>query len=607
MLLSINNENNTSWLSNSNYPENYQAKSYTKDITLGKENFTKTWTYTLVLQWSLNNNPAYNTNAETIKLTITPNPNTINWKSNNWDFKFETRRNNGIPTAIWNPYANLKDEYKYIFDVKDWFGNQIDNNKFSWLTYTWVSTPTPVWWKHWVQLDQVWAVNWSNKDISFVVFSGQPWEYTEKFNVKLKHWNPDGSLSWRNIETLIPSVPNKRNFKEVIDSLKIEVKEPKSNTWDWSPQVWTEQNYRLLLQDIKENWNTVLLWGNISNWKVTWWLKDKVKFVWDSEWKYKFTEFNQIGNSFTFNPENVNLQFTALFDVLAQNEFLKTPSLWIKSKEVEVNYDIRNGNRSYNWAKSLLSEIGINSCEVPTVWVKIIWNMQNFWKDGTTATNKFTDISKSDMAWIVSKNANDLIRNMKSWTTVNWVRYEVKNVTIPWDLKGEKNVNISWDLQEETLIVKWWNVFINNNLNTSGKKLWIIVLSENGKGWNIFVTNNVSNINAFIYAEWSIRSAKDENWTQTYEDKDLLNKLDIKWSLFTKNTIWWAINSWEGFLLPWWVKTTDFKEAQKYDLNFMRKVPFSCSWSEEEKANYYSVKIEYDQKIQSNPPKGFTK
>jgi hypothetical protein len=79
--------------------------------------------------------------------------------------------------------------------------------------------------------------------------------------------------------------------------------------------------------------------------------------------------------------------------------------------------------------------------------------------------------------------------------------------------------------------------------------------------------------------------------------------LELTWSLFTRNTIWWAVwwieNVWQDFLLPWGQKIKDFDLAQVYDLNYVRKTPI-CNPED------YAFLIRYDSRIQINPPKGFS-
>ena len=206
-----------------------------------------------------------------------------------------------------------------------------------------------------------------------------------------------------------------------------------------------------------------------------------------------------------------------------------------------------------------------------------------------------SNLVKWEFRWKIKKNVYSLIKSMTNGSVVNWVKY------IDWS-----NIEISWnDLWYETLIVKNWNVIINWDLNSDNKKLWIIVLKDNylidsdyNNMWNIYINKNVNQINAIIYADWAFRSA-DKNWN-IYQDSELNTRLKLIWSLFTRNTIWWAVKASTAYTLPWWQETTDFNLASVYDLNYIRKVNNLCNWPDD-----YSFLIKYNSSIQTDPPKGF--
>jgi hypothetical protein len=169
------------------------------------------------------------------------------------------------------------------------------------------------------------------------------------------------------------------------------------------------------------------------------------------------------------------------------------------------------------------------------------------------------------------KDAYSYIKNMKSWDILDWVKY------IEWE-----DISISWNnLDYETLVIKNWNVIIDWNLNTSWNKLWIMVLKDSYdtnydyiNSWNIYINNNVTYINALFYADWWIISSQNGNpYTEdsTSRTYDLNNQLTIKWSIFTRNTIWWAVLSWWYYIMPGGSKTNDFDKAMIYDLNYLRR------------------------------------
>jgi hypothetical protein len=87
---------------------------------------------------------------------------------------------------------------------------------------------------------------------------------------------------------------------------------------------------------------------------------------------------------------------------------------------------------------------------------------------------------------------------------------------------------------------------------------------KSDKWWNIYVASNVKNINAVIYADWWLISS-DSSWVPYEEDKfvrtdDLQKQLIMKWTLFTRNTIWWAIlASWHIIKTTTWTVDVDAK------------------------------------------------
>ena len=89
----------------------------------------------------------------------------------------------------------------------------------------------------------------------------------------------------------------------------------------------------------------------------------------------------------------------------------------------------------------------------------------------------------------------------------------------------------------------------------------------------------------------------------SYNDNELESKLTFNGSLFTRNTIGWAVIAGTSYTLPWWEEVSDFDLAEIYDLNFIRKVPKTCDWDDE---NDYSFIIKYNSSIQTNPPKWFS-
>jgi hypothetical protein len=104
-------------------------------------------------------------------------------------------------------------------------------------------------------------------------------------------------------------------------------------------------------------------------------------------------------------------------------------------------------------------------------------------------------------------------------------------------------------------------------------------------------------MNAHFFADGALRSA-NLNGVE-YKDSLLWAKLRMKWTLFTRNTIWGWILAGSDYLLPWGTSTLNRVLASTYDLNYIRRA--QVCWEVDD----YSFLIEYDPTIQTNPPKGF--
>jgi hypothetical protein len=380
---------------------------------------------------------------------------------------------------------------------------------------------------------------------------------------------------------------NETEFKSPF-SLKLEIKSW-SDEWNWQPLIWIDQLYRLtLLKNAEVNISNGIL-NSISEEKIHTY-SSGTTVNWHIWWK-----FTTVNSNPTINNANFNLNkwtFTGAINVNRDENVLLAPV--VKANEILISYSIAWKNVQY-----LLPEVKIEWCERDTLWVKVLWTLQADWQANITGQeDNFSDLSTSEMRGIIKKNATELTRWMKDWDVVNWLKYvEGRSIILP-DTDFSKY---------DTIVVKNGNVLINGDI-TSLK--WIIVLKDNYNirndyqtTWNVYVANNVENINAVIYADWALISSSSTTHSP-YNYEELTKPLKIKWSLFTRNTIGWSIEWTLGkILLPGgWQATTDTDKilAWYYDLNNIRMWWSSCA----EDAPF-PLTIEYDSRIQTNPPKGF--
>lgn len=406
-----------------------------------------------------------------------------------------------------------------------------------------------------------------------------------------------------------------------------------TNIWKISLNVWWVD---MILSNISYSFNKPLIWyiqASIDNWSSWNALPSLGTLL-----KYKLS-YDNIGSIVISNYfiENFASKIFPISNYLEiQNKSISTSTLntnwtifssrintssdvidvlpvaWLQVEKPAISYNLWWEIIKYFLSKNELPD-DISPLKITWeqfLWVKIIWILQWDWKQSITwQQSNFSDIYPFNLKTNIRKSAFKYISSMKSWEISNWVKY------IEWE-----DITISWVQNYETLVVKNWNVIINWDLNKTWKKLWIIVLKDSydsnidyNTSWNIYIDSNVTYVNSLFYADWWVISSKNSNpyiedsTTRSYE----LNKqLTIKWTLVTRNTIWWAILSWGDYLLPWNSKTADFDKAMIYDLNYLRRWNDWCdkNWNLNcnDNGEYREpVVIIFDSNLSNNPPKLF--
>lgn len=221
----------------------------------------------------------------------------------------------------------------------------------------------------------------------------------------------------------------------------------------------------------------------------------------------------------------------------------------------------------------------------------------------------------------IRKNIGILSRNLPSNQKNSWFNtYNIlgdKLFYINTDT-SEKNIHYSSILAQNldtirSIIIIWWNLIIDTNIDQKNIPIWIIVLKDaNNIWWNIYVQENVQHIVAGIFTEWSLFSG--ENSTNIYNDTptEAINgkpkQLYIYGSIISRNTVWWAMQTAQP-VCPYNI-TCDFIAALPYDLNYFRA--FQASGATDPNRAYidtslddYSLIIEHDPRLLVNPPPWF--
>lgn len=519
------------------------------------------WSNTLTLKW-------------TVSVWSCENNNNVTMYANNYDtcnIKVDIKFN--IKTGLLEDNKSIVWSNKAVWEIFD--NSMQKSNLINWV----------------YDLNTNNALNFEN--VSNSVISGSNLDYSFNINwIKARtpfartNWSVKFKLRWLNDFLTFQTNNIVYSFnKPYIWKLNVV-----DNSWSiltgWLV-AWTEQNLKL----IKENKSLVTDIINIfslSNYKESLGL----------EWNYAF--FGAVNNPDTNNIiHNIIIDYTWNETVWAPTVFAK-PYIEYKVDNHIVKYQLWEDTAPTNTTNSTYNDNSkITLSWKDFLWVKILWSQQLFWKYTLTKQEgNFSDIlKKAELRRDIRKNAYTIIKWMNSWESL-WKIYYIK-----W------NKNIS-DLNTEnidTIIVKDWNLVIDRNID---KTLWIIVLKDNyvvgwdmTKWWNVYITSNVTYIDAIIYADWWLIS----KYYSSNRTEELNKQLVLKWSLFTRNTVWWAIKSIQGnYLLPGGKTTNSFSEAREYDLDYIRR------WNEWALLNNndlfndrYPFVILYNSQIQINPPKWF--
>lgn len=367
-------------------------------------------------------------------------------------------------------------------------------------------------------------------------------------------------------------------------------------------------------------WTVNILWDDLKIWtEQTLELTPGITSCSNCDWLYLIDNYSNsldVTDSTNYIIQNINwetgLNSSPLINstinfiwywLLWSTELKTNPNIWYNLWGEQVRYVLSNTNSSSD-------DSYIISWTSEFIWVKIIWDSELSGKyEITWQDENISSTIKSDIRKDLRESAYRFISSMNSWDVINWVKY------VEW------NIEISWNISYETLVVKNWNVTITDNLNTSWNKLWIIVLKDwyntdiDFSNWgNIYINSNVTYINALIYSDWGIISS-DYIWNPFLTDStertaELSKQLILKWSIFSRNTVGWAILSGDYYLLPGWSKTTDFNKAMLYDLNYIRR---GNNWCKDTNSNGVcddfsdAFIVTYNSDIHNNPPKLFFK
>lgn len=220
--------------------------------------------------------------------------------------------------------------------------------------------------------------------------------------------------------------------------------------------------------------------------------------------------------------------------------------------------------------------------------LRSLWGLQGnlLTKDKQVITGQdanTTNVSRNTLRNYLLKNVALITRSRQPQTILwcnNPAQYNFGTCYIVGDVVlNAGNWGMPWQLNQnyETLIIKNGNLTILGSGAVLTKNLGIILLNDDlslwtSSIWNVYIGPDVTYIKSFIYADGGVVSVHADG-SQYLSDspertKDLSKQLTIEGSLFTKNTIGWAIGG--SYSAPGISGTSRF-DALQYDLNFLRR------------------------------------
>jgi len=315
----------------------------------------------------------------------------------------------------------------------------------------------------------------------------------------------------------------------------------------------------------------ILKWTTTEELALSWWWN--LNLVEDNESNIVDVRWNErnISTSELFSSNKISITGIVSFDIKnwAVNEvwFLNSDSI-NNNKFVIIDYNVSSRMSKFK------ETINKNIIKL-TKWIE---------------AKKYWDLSNRKLFNLENNNVYYYDFEWSEWDLINynkWGILELKNWNGVWIWD---NIEINW---EKTLIIKWWNIYINSNIYNKDKKSLLTIIvkrdSKNRKNWwNIYIDPDVTNIDAILISEGSILSFYNNNIYNSKDNADFLRKqLLIYGSIITRNSIWKdiAIYWTDDYIHNHWASMP----SKKYNLENLRSFrimpsenveSWYCSWEE---------------------------
>ena len=488
-------------------------------------------------------------------------------------------------------YADFQEYYRYELTLRDTYWNiipnaeifQLQHNCWDLLNCKWLSQNMTWEYPSWVAAINIFDItNRSDENgvISFSLRSFAPGIFTESFSFQIFIENDISELFISGSENTFRNVVTGRLLAEI------------DGIWQDTLPIWEISNYLIELERLRDiSWNI-----NISD--------NFTSFIVTNNPSANFTMSGSLQVTWEY------ISFRWIYDTSLPEDSHQSLKLQITNDNrspIIINYTIAwyrvetflSNSETDNQALSLW--INISDIEP----LRIIW-LDNF------SINDNTIFSDSDIRNILR---GEVLRTLRSRThgTIVWRVLYIDGTRINGDiyrLQGNPNYR--------TIIVRDANILIESDFNIWWAPVWIIAIKSTWYSvddgyrdvWNIYINSNVSQIHAMMYADGAIVST--HGWeiisSQSPErNSQLSQQLYIKWSIFSRNTVWWSTEQDWQYRLPGWRGSDNQDVAVQYDFEKLRRWNNNCIQIEGVcRFPNYTI-IEYDNRILSSPPPFFNR
>jgi len=328
-------------------------------------------------------------------------------------------------------------------------------------------------------------------------------------------------------------------------------------------------------------WNTV--------YKITWnvkpanWAWADMSFTWDSYYcpwtnSWSWTLYSDLlGYKQIWNinaPNTLTSNWAGLWAIFNNDSLVVQ---WIVWKWVNSSFNIWNivNTANQNSQQSISVDVWVNKGGLDLLVNK---NISLLTKSLTAITN---NLQKITTTLLNNKNLHYYNFEWQHWSVSNennsWVILEITNWAYP---STPTSTNLKdyqvWAAGNKTVIVKWWNIYINADIYDTNGILVLVAKRDStnrANGWNIYINPHVTNIDAVMIADGSIINYDDTKSPPVITDSgSLMRQLFIYGSLYTKNIIWQSALTYNPYWSDWYIKywKTSKSWINKYDLTKLR-------------------------------------